>query len=128
MMKFAMVFPTRIVHKKFSGCSRNSYSTRADCRPWRIRCRMRNRLSAKTPASIPESTKETRKQAARNNQISNSGPMLRKGLQRPNSKLQAPEKLQAPNSKPQSACARRGWSLEFDAFLELVAWCLELGV
>src|SRR5216117_2909761 len=42
-------------------------------------------------------------------------------------KHQAPEKLQAPNSKLQSHLrARRNWGLELDVSLELGAWDLEL--
>src|SRR6185369_5599081 len=52
----------------------------------------------------------------------------------PNSKLQAPEKSQAPNPKAARFTlavlyCRQGadWSLEFRASLELGAWSLELG-
>jgi hypothetical protein len=44
-------------------------------------------------------------------------------MKAPNSKHQAPEKFQAPNSKP----SRDGFlSLEFGVSLELGAWCLDV--
>jgi hypothetical protein len=42
----------------------------------------------------------------------------------PHSKLQHPEKLQAPTTKPRSKGA--GWGLVLRVSLELGGWCLEL--
>src|SRR5258706_13224189 len=69
MRKLATVLPTRMVHKKFSGCSRYLWRTLAERRPARICCRMRNRLKANTPASIPDKTKDTARQAMNVSQI-----------------------------------------------------------
>jgi hypothetical protein len=44
-------------------------------------------------------------------------------MKAPSSKLQAPEKFQAPGSK-RSFC--ENWCLEFDVSLVLAAWNLEL--
>src|SRR5438128_4384943 len=68
MKKFATVFPTRIVHRKFSGFSKYSCSTLAARRPARSCRRIRNRLRAKTPASIPERRKDNARHAVKSTQ------------------------------------------------------------
>jgi hypothetical protein len=55
--RLASVFPTKMVHRKFSGLSRYPCNVAARAFPSRIQWRMRSRLSANTPASMPERKK-----------------------------------------------------------------------
>src|ERR1041384_3424777 len=52
------MFPTKIVQRKFSGCSKYPCNVAARGFPARRCWRMRMGLSASTPASIPESREE----------------------------------------------------------------------
>src|SRR4051812_15051631 len=71
-IKFETVFPTRMVHKKFSGFSRYPCKTSAERLPARICCLTRKRLNANTPASMPEHRNDNVRQAPKTDQIKTS--------------------------------------------------------
>src|ERR1051325_3691447 len=76
MKKFATVFPTKMVQRKFSEFSRYPCSTRAEARPARICWRIRIRLSANTPASMPDKTNDTARQKPNKTQMGSAVVMI----------------------------------------------------